>query len=286
MKKGKDALSKFLTVFPVSFWMLVFVAIPLCYVIFISFMQRGSDGGIVYSPTIGNYTRMGSVLYLKIFWESLLIALVTTLLTILFGYPFAYFAAKLPKKYSTLILVLIMIPFWTNSLIRTYGWMVILRTQGIINYVLMSLHIIKEPLQMLYNWGAVLIGMIYTLFPFMVLPLYNSIGKMDRSYLEAAKDMGASKWTAFRTVTIPLTMPGIVSGCILVFIPSLGLFFITDLMGGGKTMLIGNLIKNQFLTSRDWPFGAALSIVLIVITLALIFVNSKAIGKNSDMGVF
>lgn len=286
MEKRKDTFSKFLAVFPVSTWMLVFVAIPLCYIIFISFMQRGSDGGIVYSPSIGNYTRMGSVLYMKIFGKSLLVALITTMFTILFGYPFAYFAAKLPKKYRTIILVLIMVPFWTNSLIRTYGWMVILRAQGIINYVLMGLHIIKEPLQMLYNWGAVLIGMIYTLFPFMVLPLYNSIEKMDRSYLEAAKDMGASKWTAFRTVTIPLTLPGIVSGCILVFIPSLGLFFITDLLGGGKTMLIGNLIKNQFLTSRDWPFGAALSIVLIVITLVLILINSKAIGKNSDLEVF
>lgn len=286
MKKEKDTLSKFLAVFPVSFWMIVFVAIPLCYVIFVSFLQRGSDGGIVYSPSIENYTRMGSVLYLKIFGQSLLIAVITTLITILFGYPFAYFAAKLPKKYSTAILILIMIPFWTNSLIRTYGWMVILRAQGIINYVLMALHIIKEPLQMLYNWGAVLIGMIYTLFPFMVLPLYNSIEKMDRSYLEAAKDMGASKWTAFRTVTIPLTMSGIIAGCILVFIPSLGLFFITDLMGGGKTMLIGNLIKNQFLTSRDWPFGAALSIVLIIITLVLIMINSKVVGKNPDLEVF
>lgn len=286
MKKRKGALSKFITVLPVSFWMLVFVAIPLCYIIFISFMQRGSDGGIVYSPTIANYTRMGSVLYMKIFGESLLIAFITTMLTMLFGYPFAYFASKLPKKYSTLVLVLIMIPFWTNSLIRTYAWMVILRTQGIINYILMAMHLIKEPLQMLYTWGAVLIGMIYTMFPFMVLPLFNSIEKMDRTYLEAAKDMGASKWTAFRTVTIPLTMPGIISGCILVFIPTLGLFFITDLMGGGRTMLIGNLIRNQFLVSRDWSFGAALSIVLIVITLILILVNSKAIGKSSDLEVF
>lgn len=286
MKKRKDALSKLVTVFPVSFWMIVFVAIPLCYIIFISFMQRGSDGGIVYSPTIANYTRMGNVLYVKIFWQSLLVALATTALTMLFGYPFAYFAAKLPKKYSTIIMILIMIPFWTNSLIRTYAWMVILRTQGIINYVLISMHMIKEPLQLLYSWKAVMVGMIYTLFPFMVLPLYNSIAKMDRSYLEAAKDMGASKWTAFRTVTIPLTMPGIISGSIMVFVPSLGLFFITDLMGGGTTMLIGNLIKNQFLSSRDWPFGAALSIVLIVITLILLLVNSRAIGKNSDMGVF
>lgn len=286
MKKRKDPLSKFITVFPVSFWMLVFVAIPLCYIVFISFMQRGSDGGIVYSPTIANYTRMANILYIKIFGESLLIALITTVLTILFGYPFAYFASKLPKRYSTIILILIMIPFWTNSLIRTYAWMVILRTQGIINYVLMAMHLIKEPLQMLYTWGAVLIGMIYTMFPFMVLPLFNSIEKMDRAYLEAAKDLGASRWTAFRTVTIPLTLPGIVSGCILVFIPTLGLFFITDLMGGGRTMLIGNLIRNQFLVSRDWSFGAALSIVLIVITLVLILVNSKAIGKNSDLEVF
>ena len=286
MKKNENNLAKFVTIFPISIWMIALVAIPLLYIVFISFMQRGSDGGIVYVATLENYTRMANTLYIKVFLDSLEIALVTTAITILLGYPFAYIASKIPKKFRVIIILIIIIPFWTNSLIRTYGWMIILKTDGVVNCVLMSLGIIKEPLKMLYNYGAILIGMVYTMFPFMVLPLYSSIEKMDRSYLEAAKDLGASRWRAFLTVTIPLTMPGIVAGCILVFVPSVGLFFITDLMGGGQDMLIGNLIRNQFLVSRDWPFGAALSIILIVISLILIGGYTKIIGNKIDMEVF
>lgn len=279
-------IAKFISIVPLSFWMIIFIALPLLYIIAMSFMQRGTDGGLVYSFTLSNYTRMKNPLYLKIFIDSLEIASVTTLLTLIFGYPFAYFASKISKRYRILVLMIIIIPFWTNSLIRAYGWMVLLRTDGLFNNILMSLHLIKEPLKMLYTYGAVLVGMVYTLFPFMVLPLYNSIEKLDKSYLEAAKDLGASRWTAFFTVTVPLTMPGIVSGTILVFIPSIGLFYIPDLMGGSKVMLIGNLIKNQFLVSRDWPFGAALSIMMII--TALIFIGSyiKIANKRVDMEVF
>lgn len=202
-----------------------------------------------------------------------------------FGYPFAYFATKI-KKYKILILLLIMAPFLTNSLIRTYGWIVILSTEGILNHALLITGIIKEPLKMLYSYGAVMIGMIYTMFPFMVLPLYNSIDKMDRAYIEAAKDLGASRLRTFITVTVPLTMPGIVAGCILVFVPSVGLFFIPDLMGGSNVMLIGNLIENQFMGANDWPFGAALSIVMIFISIILIFVYVKIVGKKLDTEVF
>jgi len=285
MNKIKNNILKVLTIFPISFWMLFFVAIPLLYIIFISFMQRGDDGSIVYISTISNYTRMARPLYVKVFLDSIVVAFITTLFTLVFGYPFSYFATKI-KKYKILIMLLIMAPFLTNSLIRTYGWIVILSTNGIINHVLLITGIIKEPLKMLYSYGAVMIGMIYTMFPFMVLPLYNSIDKMDKAYIEAAKDLGASRWKTFRTVTVPLTMPGIVAGCILVFVPSVGLFFIPDLMGGSNVMLIGNLIENQFMEANDWPFGAALSIAMIFISLILILVYVKMVGKKLDAEVF
>ncbi|MEF2114173.1 MULTISPECIES: ABC transporter permease [Clostridium] len=285
MKNMKENILKVFTIVPISFWMLFFVAIPLLYIVFISFMQRGDDGSIVYVATISNYTRMVKPLYVKVFWDSILVAFTTTLFTLGFGYPFAYFATKI-KKYKILIMLLIMAPFLTNSLIRTYGWIVILSTEGILNHALLITGIIKEPLKMLYSYGAVMIGMIYTMFPFMVLPLYNSIDKMDRAYIEAAKDLGASRLRTFITVTVPLTMPGIVAGCILVFVPSVGLFFIPDLMGGSNVMLIGNLIENQFMGANDWPFGAALSIVMIFISIILIFVYVKIVGKKLDAEVF
>lgn len=285
MEKKKIDILKGLTIGPISFWMLFFVAVPLLYIVFISFMQRGDDGSIVYIPTISNYTRMASSLYVKVFWDSIVVAFVTTLFTLVFGYPFAYFATKI-KKYKIVIMLLIMAPFLTNSLIRTYGWIVILSTNGSLNHILLITGIIKEPLKMLYSYGAVMIGMIYTMFPFMVLPLYNSIDKLDKAYLEASKDLGASRWKTFISITLPLTMPGIVAGCILVFVPSVGLFFIPDLMGGSNVMLIGNLIRNQFLQANDWPFGAALSIVMIFISLILILFYVKIIGKKLDTEVF
>ena len=196
MKNMKENILKVFTIVPISFWMLFFVAIPLLYIVFISFMQRGDDGSIVYVATISNYTRMVRPLYVKVFWDSILVAFTTTIFTLGFGYPFAYFATKI-KKYKILIMLLIMAPFLTNSLIRTYGWIVILSTEGILNHALLITGIIKEPLKMLYSYGAVMIGMIYTMFPFMVLPLYNSIDKMDRAYIEAAKDLGASRLRTF-----------------------------------------------------------------------------------------
>lgn len=277
---------KLLSVGPISLWMIVFILIPLVYILFISFMQRGEDGGIVYSPSIENYVRLFSPLYFKVFWDSICIAFITTVLTLLLGYPFVYIAVKIPRKLRVLVLLLIIFPFWTNSLIRTYSWMVLLRTEGLINNILITLGIIKEPFRMLYTYGAVLVGMVYTLFPFMVLPLYNSVEKMDKSYIEAAKDLGAGRWYTFKTITIPLTLPGIMAGSILVFITSVGLFFISDLMGGSKVMLIGNLIKNQFLQARDWPFGAALSIVMILVSLLFIGGYIKLVGKRVDMEVF
>ena len=205
------------------------------------------------------------------------VAIVTTLATILMGYPLAYTIAQLPKKWQQPGLILVMIPFWINFLIRSYAWVIILRSQGVVNTLLLNLGLIDQPLQMLYNDMAVMLGMVYALLPFMVLPIYVSIEQLDTRLLEAASDLGAKPLTAFRKVTLPLTMPGIAAGTILVFISSLGMFVVPDVMGGAKSALIGNLIQNQFLSARDWPFGSALSIVLAVLSLVLIILYYKAL---------
>lgn len=283
-KRGNRGL--FWTIMPVFLWLALFLAVPLLLVVVVSFASRGTYGDIKYIFNLHNYMRMFNPLYVRILWVSLVISFVTTALCLLAGYPFAYFVARAPKKFRTALLMLIIVPFWTNSLVRTYAWITLLRTEGIINSYLMKLGAIDHPLAMLYNLGAVLVGLVYTLFPFMVLPLYASIEKLDPAYLEAAGDLGATPWKSFLRVTLPLTMPGIIAGSLLVFIPTLGYFFIPDLMGGSKTMLISNLIKNQFLTARDWPFGAALSIVLIVITLVLVSAYVRIAGNKRDTEVF
>lgn len=272
-------------VLPVSFWMVLFVAIPLLLVVIISFLSRGPYGWIEYNFTLSNYIKMFNPLYLNILWDSLVIAFFTTVFCLLIGYPFAYFISLFPQKYRVALLMMVIIPFWTNSLIRTYAWIMLLRTEGIINSLLLNLGIISHPLNLLYNEGAVFIGLAYTLFPFMVLPLYSSIEKLDKSLLEAARDLGATPWKAFLRVTLPLTVPGIIAGSILVFIPTLGYFFIPDLMGGSKAMYICNLIKNQFLTARDWPFGAAMSVLLILLTFLLINLYTRIAGGKKGLEV-
>ncbi|MDQ7791075.1 MAG: ABC transporter permease [Clostridia bacterium] len=273
------------TLAPVSLWMVLFVAVPLLLVLMVSFTKRGTYGGIVYEFTLENYARFFDPLYFTVMSNSLLVALLTTVACILVGYPFAYIVARSPRRYRNLLLMLIIIPFWSSSLIRTYSWIVLLRTEGVINNVLLSAGLIHEPLALLYNLGAVIVGMTYTLFPFMVLPLYASIEKLDCSLLEAARDLGARPWQVFRRVTLPLTMPGITAGSLLVFIPTLGLFFISDLMGGSRTMMISNLIQNQFLTARNWPFGAALSVILMIMTLILIGLYLRSTGSKEKLEV-
>lgn len=273
------------TISPVTFWIVIFFVFPLLYILLVSFMKRGVYGGIEYFFTLDNYIRFFDPLYLNVLWQSIFLAGVTTILCIIFGYPFAYIIARSPRKYRNLLLMLVIVPFWTNSLVRTYAWIVLLRTEGVINVFLMKFGILSEPLEMLYNSSAVLIGLTYTLFPFMVLPLYASIEQLDRSLLEAASDLGAKPWQAFIRVTLPLTFPGIVAGSLLTFIPSLGLFFIPDLMGGSKSLLIGNLIRNQFLTARDWPFGSAVSIILMVLTLLFILIYLRSGGSKKGIEV-
>ena len=256
MKNGK------LLVAPALLWLSIFFVIPLLIVVAVSFAGRTPYGQVIFSFTIDNYLRFLEPLYLKIFADTLVVAIVTTLATILMGYPLAYTIAQLPKKWQQPGLILVMIPFWINFLIRSYAWVIILRSQGVVNTLLLNLGLIDQPLQMLYND---------------MLPIYVSIEQLDTRLLEAASDLGAKPLTAFRKVTLPLTMPGIAAGTILVFISSLGMFVVPDVMGGAKSALIGNLIQNQFLSARDWPFGSALSIVLAVLSLVLIILYYKAL---------
>lgn len=273
---------------PTVLWLSFFFVVPLLIVVAVSFASRTPYGQVIFDWTLGNYARFTETLYLSIFLDTLIVALITTVLTILLGYPLAYFIAQLPKKWQQPGLILVMIPFWINFLIRSYAWVIILRTQGVLNTILLKFGLIDQPLQMLYNEVAVMLGMVYALLPFMVLPIYVSIEQLDHRLLEAASDLGASPFTAFRKVTLPLTMPGIAAGTILVFISSLGMFVVPDVMGGAKSALVGNLIQNQFLSARDWPFGGALSIVLAVLSLVLIVLYYKALsaqqggGKNAE----
>ena len=270
LRSLKGTLGITATILPAALWMLGFFVMPLILIVAVSFCTRGEVGDIVYSFTLKNYAKLINPLYISIFIKSMAIALFTTMLCLVFGYPFAFIVAKANKKIKPLLLVLIMLPFWTNSLVRTYAMIVLLRTEGIINTMLRYFSLINEPLQLMYNNTAVMIGMLYMMFPFMVLPLYASIEKLDMRLLEAADDLGAKPLNKFLQVTLPLTKGGILSGSLLVFVPTLGLFFITDLMGGSKVVLMSNLIKNQFLTARDWPFGSAISVILIIVMIVMI----------------
>ncbi|GFP74784.1 ABC transporter permease [Clostridium fungisolvens] len=274
-----NLLAKLTTTAPIALWMLGFFLIPLVLIVIVSFCIRGEVGDVVYSFTGDNYKRLINTLYITIFFKSLLIAIGTTVICLIFGYPFAFIIARANKAIKPILLLLIILPFWTNSLVRTYAMIILLRTEGIINTLLLNIGMIKVPLHLMYNNTAVMIGMLYMMFPFMVLPLYSSIEKLDMRILEAADDLGAGPMDKFLKITLPLTKGGILSGSLLVFVPTLGLFFVTDLMGGSKVVLMSNLIKNQFLTARDWPFGAAISVVLIIIMIALISLYTKLGGK-------
>lgn len=282
MKKGDNKAAAVVMIGPTVFWLCIFLLVPLFLVIGISFMQKSAFGGVVIEFCLDSYKGLFHSEYLRIFGNSLKLSFLTTVLCLVIGYPFAFAIARADKKWKPVLVMMVMLPFWINSMIRIYGWNTLLRSEGIINHLLMGWGITKSPLEMLYTDGAVLLGMVYDLLPFTVLPIYTSIEKLDNSLLEAAMDLGAGKRHLFTRVIFPLTMPGIFAGSIQTFIPSLGLFYIADMMGGAKTMYIGNLIKNQFMSARNWPLGAALSILLIIITLVLMRLYTR-VGSLEDM---
>jgi spermidine/putrescine transport system permease protein len=268
---------------PTMLYLAIFLIVPLILIVILSFLTRGPYGNIVYRLNPGNYARLLDMVYIRILGFSLLVAAGTTLFTLIMGYPLAYYIARSPLRQRSMLLFLILVPFWTNFIIRIYAWIMILRTEGLVNTLLLNLGIIKVPLDILYTPAAVIIGMVYEFLPFMILPLYTSLEKIDPSHLEAAADLGARPFRAFLRVTLPLSVPGMIAGSILVFIPAMGMFVVPDLMGGAKTMLVGNLIRNQFLTARDWPFGAAASMVLLLLTLAVTLVYTRRAGFGEEI---
>ncbi len=260
---------------PMYLFTLVFLIGPFAYMILLSFLTRAETWGVLQVFTLRNYAKIFEPVYLKTLYESLKLALLVTALVVLMGYPFGYFMAKLPPKRRTRLLLLVMIPFYTSSLMRLYGWIIVFRANGILDKLLLGLGLTKEPLKLLYTYPAVVVGMVYALLPFMMLAVYSSVEKMDWTMVEAARDLGASPAKAFLTVTLKLTMPGLLTGVILTFVPSMGLFFIADILGGNKIVLLGNVIQEQLMKVHDWPFAAALSVILMAMTSVMIWIYRR-----------
>lgn len=270
MNKKKSRKGMYAILLPIYLFTLVFVFFPMIYMVVLSFLTKASVWGVVPTFTIENYKKILEPVYFDTFVQSLKLAFLSTACIIVIGYPYGYFMARLSNRWKKRMLLLVMIPFWTSALIRLNGWIIVFRSNGILDQILMKLHIIKEPLKLLFSYEAVVVGMIYTLLPFMILAVYSSAEKMDWSLVEAARDLGASKWKAFATVTFKLTMPGMLSGVVLTFIPSMGLFFIADILGGNKIVLTGSIIQEQMTKGRNLPFAASLSVVLLVLTSLII----------------
>jgi spermidine/putrescine transport system permease protein len=247
----------------------LFFFAPLCIVVAYSVLSRGAYGGVVNQLTIESWLRIFDPLYGVILLRTLLMALCVTVACLILGFPLAMFIARSGKR-KHLYLQLVILPFWTSFLVRTYAWMFLLRDTGLINTLLQAAGVIREPLPLLYNDGAVFIGLIYGHLPLVVLPLYATLERMDKTLLEAAADLGAKPWDALWHIVIPLTAPGFRAAAVLAFIPSLGAYLTPDLLGGGKTVMAGNLIQNQFTTARDWPFGSALSLLLMAVVTAVL----------------
>lgn len=275
-----------LLVLPALGWFLWFLLIPLSIVAVYSLSTKGIYGGVVFKFSVENYARAADWIYLRIFWGSFKLATLTAICCLLIGYPMAYVMATASARIRSLLLVLVVIPFWTNFVVRAYATKVLFGEYGPINQFALSLGLIHEPIAFMNSDFAVWMGMVTNYLPFMILPLYVAIDKFDFSLIEASKDLGASSWKVLWRVLIPLTKPGIVTGVIFVFTPALGEFVIPDLLGGARTMLIGNLITEQFLKTRDWPFGASLSLLLIVTVMAslLVYLRIESLEEKKSRG--
>jgi len=281
---------------PGALWILIFFNLPLLIMLFISFVERGRAGGIKLPPvyTVENYRQLFNAcvsqfsgpncnpfLYLGIFGHSLRIGIVVTLWCILLGYPLSYFMAKQKPIWRDALMVMVIIPFWTNFLVRTYALKSVLATEGLLNTFLMNLHLVNQPLDLLFNEFAVVLGLIYGYLPFAILPMYTSIEKFDYSLMEAAADLGASPRNAFLRVMLPMTMPGVIAALVLVFVPVVGAFITPDIMGGGKVEMIGTLINRQFGVARNWPFGSAMSMVLMLVVLIGVIAYFRSGGEDA-----
>ncbi len=284
---------------PPTAWLVIFFTVPLLIVWVYSFAERGPQGQIYLAVNFANYLRAIEWIHLGIIWKSIGIALITTVITFALGFPLAMGIAFSPARWKNPLLLLVILPFWTNLLIRTYAWIAVLRTRGFLNFGLEWLHekasmflaflgfsgVLGEfqPLELLYNQKAVVIGLVYVYLPFLILPIYATLEKLNKSYLEASLDLGAGHWRTLFSITMPLALPGIVSGCLLVFILSMGTFLTPELLGGTDSEMIGNLIARQFSSSRDWPFGSALSFLLLYMTFIMLWVRASLAGRKSGL---
>ena len=250
------------------------IAGPVAIILIYSFLTRGDYGGVEQPWTVENYQRLLDPLYLGILWRSIWLSAAATTICALLGFPVALYIARAGKR-RNLLLQMVLLPFWTSFLVRTYAWLFILRDTGLVNTALLKLGLIHTPLPLLYNDGAVLLGLVYSFLPFFILPVYATLERLDPSLPEAAADLGARPASILRRVILPLAAPGIGAGCVLVFVPCLGSYLTPDLLGGGKTVMLGNLVQNQFTTARDWPFGAAASMVLLLISAGVMLVLRK-----------
>jgi spermidine/putrescine transport system permease protein len=279
MRRGR--LGSTALVSPALLWWAGLLVLPVGLVLAYSFFQRGVYGGVVYDWTFDNYRRAFDSLYLRILWFSVRVAVEATVVSLLIGFPVAYFIATRPARWRTVLLVLVILPFWTSLLIRTYAWIVLLNDEGLVNRVLRGTGLVDGSTRLLYNEFAIVVGMVSTYLPLMILPIYAAIERLGPELGEAAADLGASAWKRLWTVLVPLTLPGIAAGCIFVFVPSLGNFLIPDLLGGGRRQMVGNLIQGQFLEARDWPFGSTLAVSLIVMLLALVLMQAWLSRRGS-----
>lgn len=267
---------------PYILWTILFTIVPLLIILIFSLSASSKIGNLSMDFTLDRYVQFFEPIYADVFFRSIKLSLYSTAFCLILGYPVAYIIANKKMKMRNFLILFIILPQWTNFLLRTYAWMSILKDNGPINAFLINIGLIKEPLTLLYTDGAVLMGMIYNFLPYMILPIYTVILKIDKAYVEAARDLGASGSTTFRKIILPLSMPGIVSGIIMVFMPAISTFVISDLLGGGHSMLMGNLIQNQFLAARNWQFGSAISMILIFIILITMLVLNKY--SSSDKG--
>lgn len=264
-------------------WLFIFSLLPFALVLIASFLSHNENKLFTLPFTVDNYRALLNPLYLRIFEKSFWVAGIATFFCLIIGYPFAYIIARMDDKLKNFFILLIIIPFWTSSLIRSYALIAIIKAKGLLNTLLIALGIIHQPLNILFTNTAVIIGLVYNLLPFMVLPILTNIERLDNRLIDAARDLGANRYTTFKRVIIPLTMPGIISGCILVFLPAMTIFYIPDILGGAKSILLGNLIQNQYLVAQNWPLGSAFSAILTLLLATLIIVYWLA-ARGSKMG--
>jgi len=286
LRESKSAQGTLLAL-PTTLWLFVLLILPLFLTLIVSFGKRSPDGNVIFTFTLDNYLRLLDPLYLQILSRSLTLAINTTVLVIFLAFPLAYFIARSRPKRRNLYLFMVLIPLWTNFVIRVFAWMMLLRKEGGINIILgwvaHSLNIPFEPLEMLYTPGAVLVGMVYEFLPFMILPIFTSLEKIDISLFEAAADLGANSIRTFIRITLPQSMPGIVAGTILVFVPVMGTFLVSDILGGRQVILVGNLIQRQFLDARDPPFGSAASLIIMVMTVVVTYFYTRKFGFGEEI---